>query len=47
MTRPERIVVTVVAVVAVALLVLVLATGWADDRAMPGSRGRGQVSTTR
>jgi hypothetical protein len=30
----------------VALLVVVFATGWADDRAKPGSTGRAPVSST-
>ena len=38
-----RIIIAVVFVVAV--LVVVFATGWADDRAEPGSRGRAPVST--
>jgi hypothetical protein len=34
-----------IAIVA-ALVVVVFVSGWADDKAPPGSRGRGQVSTT-
>ena len=30
----------------VAVLIVVFATGWADDRAKPGSRGRAPVGTT-
>jgi UDP-N-acetylmuramyl pentapeptide phosphotransferase/UDP-N-acetylglucosamine-1-phosphate transferase len=29
----------------VAVLIVVFATGWADDRAKPGSKGRAPVST--
>jgi hypothetical protein len=32
--------------IVVAILVVVFATGWADDRAKPGSRGRVPVSST-
>jgi hypothetical protein len=39
-----RILIAVVVVVAV--LIVVFATGWADDRAEPGSRGRAPVSST-
>jgi UDP-N-acetylmuramyl pentapeptide phosphotransferase/UDP-N-acetylglucosamine-1-phosphate transferase len=39
-----RILVAVLLVVAV--LIVVFATGWADDRAKPGSKGRAPVSTT-
>jgi hypothetical protein len=38
-----RILIAVVVVVAV--LIVVFASGWADDRAKPGSRGRAPVST--
>ena len=34
-----------IAIVA-ALVVVAFLSGWADDKAPPGSRGRGQVSTT-
>jgi hypothetical protein len=30
----------------VAILIVVFATGWADDRAKPGSRGRAPVGTS-
>jgi hypothetical protein len=36
-----RIIVVVVAVAAI--LILVFVTGWANDKARPGSTGRGQV----
>ncbi|MEN3279813.1 MAG: hypothetical protein V7607_953 [Solirubrobacteraceae bacterium] len=39
-----RILIAVLVVVAV--LIVVFATGWADDRAKPGSRGRAPVSST-
>jgi hypothetical protein len=36
---------TLLAIAIVAAIVVVLfATGWADDKATPGSQGRGQVS---
>jgi hypothetical protein len=35
-----------VALLIAAILVAVFATGWADDRAAPGSRGRAPVSST-
>jgi len=31
--------------VVAAILVVVFATGWADDKARPGTRGRAPVST--
>jgi hypothetical protein len=34
-----------VALVAV-VVILVFVTGWANDKAKPGSQGRGQVTTT-
>jgi hypothetical protein len=34
------------AIVAALVVVVVFVSGWADDKAPPGSRGRGQVSTT-
>jgi hypothetical protein len=38
---------TIVLLLAVAaILIVVFAAGWADDRATPGSRGRGQVTPT-
>ena len=42
--HPTRILLAVLVVVAV--LIIVFATGWADDRAKPGSKGRAPVSTT-
>jgi hypothetical protein len=42
--HPIRILLAVVLVVA--LLIVVFATGWADDRAKPGSTGRAPVSST-
>jgi UDP-N-acetylmuramyl pentapeptide phosphotransferase/UDP-N-acetylglucosamine-1-phosphate transferase len=42
--RWTRILIAVLVVVAV--LIVVFATGWADDRAKPGSRGRAPVSST-
>ena len=36
----------IVAAVVAAVLVLILVSGWADDRAKPGSTGRGQVTRT-
>jgi hypothetical protein len=41
--HPIRILLAVLLVVAI--LIVVFATGWADDRAKPGSRGRAPVST--
>jgi UDP-N-acetylmuramyl pentapeptide phosphotransferase/UDP-N-acetylglucosamine-1-phosphate transferase len=38
-----RVIIAILVVVAV--LIVVFATGWADDRAKPGSRGRAPVST--
>jgi hypothetical protein len=35
-----------VALLVAAILVVVFASGWADDRAKPGSRGRAPVSST-
>jgi hypothetical protein len=35
--------VVIVIVVVVAIIVAVFVTGWADDRAAPGSRGRGST----
>jgi hypothetical protein len=37
-----RIIIVVVAVAAIVILAFV--TGWADDKAQPGSTGRGQVA---
>ena len=42
--HPIRILLAVVLVVAI--LIVVFATGWADDRAKPGSTGRAPVSST-
>ncbi|MEA2279121.1 MAG: hypothetical protein QOC78_4081 [Solirubrobacteraceae bacterium] len=42
MNRPRIIIVVVVAVAAIVILVFV--TGWADDKAQPGSTGRVQVT---
>jgi hypothetical protein len=42
--HPIRILLAVVLVVAI--LIVVFATGWADDRAKPGSTGRATVSST-
>jgi hypothetical protein len=42
--HPVRILLAVLLVVAV--LIVVFATGWADDRAKPGSTGRAPVSST-
>jgi hypothetical protein len=42
--HPIRILLAVLLVVA--LLIVVFATGWADDRAKPGSTGRAPVSST-
>ena len=35
-----------VGLLVVAILIVVFATGWADDRAKPGSTGRAPVSRT-
>jgi len=43
--HPARIVIAVLVVVL--LVVLVFATGWADDRAKPGTSGRAPVTTQR
>lgn len=42
--HPIRILLAVLLVVAI--LIVVFATGWADDRAKPGSTGRAPVSST-
>ena len=42
--HPARVLLVVLLVAAV--LVVVFATGWADDRAKPGSTGRAPVSST-
>lgn len=42
--HPIRILLAVLFVVAI--LIVVFATGWADDRAKPGSTGRAPVSST-
>ena len=42
--HPVRIFIAVLLVVAV--LIVVFATGWADDKAKPGSTGRAPVSST-
>jgi hypothetical protein len=42
--HPIRILIAVLFVVAI--LIVVFATGWADDRAKPGSTGRAPVSST-
>jgi hypothetical protein len=42
--HPIRILLAVVLVVAI--LIVVFASGWADDRAKPGSTGRAPVSGT-
>jgi hypothetical protein len=42
--HPIRILLAVLLVVAI--LIVVFATGWADDRAEPGSTGRAPVSST-
>jgi hypothetical protein len=36
----------VVLVIVAAILIVVFAAGWADDRAKPGSAGRAPVSST-
>ena len=36
----------IVAAVIAAVLILLFVSGWANDRAKPGSTGRGQVTTT-
>jgi hypothetical protein len=36
----------VVVVAVAAVVILVFAAGWANDRARPGSTGRGQVTQT-
>jgi hypothetical protein len=41
---PIRILLVVLLVAAI--LVVIFATGWANDRAKPGSRGRAPVSST-
>jgi hypothetical protein len=43
--HPVRIVIA--ALVVVVLVVLIFATGWSDDRAMPGTSGRGTVTRQR
>jgi hypothetical protein len=42
--KPIPTIVFVLAVVAVVLVVIL--AGWANDKAKPGSRGRGQVTRT-
>ena len=42
--QPARILLAVLLVIAV--LIVVFATGWADDRAKPGSTGRAPVSSS-
>lgn len=42
--HPIRILLAVLLVVAI--LIVVFATGWADDKAKPGSTGRAPVSST-
>jgi hypothetical protein len=42
--HPIRILLAVLLVVAI--LIVVFASGWADDRAEPGSAGRAPVSST-
>jgi hypothetical protein len=42
--HPIRILLAVLFVIAI--LIVVFATGWADDRAKPGSTGRAPVSST-
>jgi hypothetical protein len=42
--HPIRILLAVLFVVAI--LIVLFATGWADDRAKPGSTGRAPVSST-
>ena len=42
--HPMRILLAVLLVVA--FLIVVFATGWADDRAKPGSTGRATVSSS-
>jgi hypothetical protein len=42
--RASLIRIVIIAVVVTAMVVAVFVTGWADDRAEPGSRGRGQVT---
>ena len=42
--HPARILLVVLVVAAI--LIVVFATGWADDRAKPGSTGRAPVSST-
>jgi len=43
--HPARIIIAVLVVVV--LVVLIFATGWSDDRAMPGTSGRGTVTSQR
>jgi hypothetical protein len=42
--HPIRILLAVLFVIAI--LIVLFATGWADDRAKPGSTGRAPVSST-
>jgi hypothetical protein len=42
----HRIRILLAALVVVAILIVAFATGWADDKAKPGSKGRGTVTTT-
>lgn len=43
---PSARVLLVVLLLVAAILIVVFATGWADDRAKPGSTGRAPVSST-